>query len=320
VVTKSGIIDPAVADAAFTLKEGETSKPVKGSFGTVIVQASKIEPATQQAYEQAAPQIKQKMALDRARQQLGDLRDKIEDERAAGSTLAETAKKLNLTATTIDAIDRSGRDSAGHPVLNLPKGVDVIGSVFASDVGVDNEPLQMQGGGWLWYDIVGITPSHERKLDDVKAEVETRWRNDEIAARLKTKADAMLEKLKAGGKLAEVAQADNLKVETAAELRRGQPKAPVSSAALDAIFRAAKGTAGTAEGGAPTHRIVFVVTDVVDPPLDAKSREAEQTADTLVRGYADDILGEYVARLETEIGVQINQTALQQVVGGSANR
>ena len=43
-VTKSGIIDPAVADAAFALKEGEVSAPVQGQFGAVIVTVLKIEP------------------------------------------------------------------------------------------------------------------------------------------------------------------------------------------------------------------------------------------------------------------------------------
>jgi peptidyl-prolyl cis-trans isomerase D len=285
------------------------------------VQASQIEPAKQQSYEEAAPQIKRTIAQERARRQIGDLRDKIEDERASGSTLAETARKLKLTAANIDAIDRSGRDAAGNPVAGLPQGVDVVGSIFSSDVGVDTEPLQMQGGGWLWYDVTGITPSRERTLDEVKAQVETRWRDDEIAARLKTKADDMLGKLKAGSKLAELAQANNLQTDTVAELQRGKPTGPVSAAALDAIFRTTQGDAGTAEGDKPTARIVFVVTGITEPTLDPKSADASQTVETLKRGYSEDILGEYVARLESELGVNVNQSALQQITGGgSANR
>jgi peptidyl-prolyl cis-trans isomerase D len=314
-VEKKGVIDPAVADAAFALKEGEVSKPVQGQFGAVLVQATKIEAATQQTYEQVAPKIKHTIALDRARKQLGDLRDKIEDERAAGSTLAETAKKLGLTATTIDAIDRSGRDAGGNPIASLPQNVDLVGPVFSSDIGVDNEPIQMQGGGWLWYDVTGITPSRDRTLDEVKAQVEERWRNDEIAARLKTKADDMIGKLKAGSKLADIAE--GLKVDTVDGLQRGQAKGAVSQAALDSIFRTAKGSAGAADGASPANRVVFVVTDVIDPPLDAKSEDATKAAETLTRGYGEDILGEYVARLESEIGVQINQSALQQITGGN---
>jgi len=320
VVTKSSMTNAAVADAAFALKEGEVSKPVQSAFGTVILQATEVQPASQQSYEEAAPEIKRTIALDRARQKLGDLRDKIEDERAAGSTLAETAKKLNLSATTIDAIDRSGRDAGGNPVNGLPQGLDVVGSVFSSDVGVDNDPLQMQGGGWMWYDVTGINPSRERTLDEVKAQVEARWRTDEIAARLKTKADEMVEKLKGGGSLADLATASNLKVDTLADLQRRQPKETVSLVALDTIFHTVKGAAGTADGTRPDTRVVFVVTNVVDPPLDAASTESKQTAEALVRGYGDDILGEYVARLETDIGVKINEAALLQITGGAANR
>jgi peptidyl-prolyl cis-trans isomerase D len=317
-VEKKGVIDPAVADAAFALREGEVSKPVQGQFGAVLVQATKIEAATQQSYEQVAAKIKHTIALEHARRKLGDLRDKIEDERAAGSTLAETAKKLGLTATDIDAIDRSGRDAGGNPIASLPKNVDVVGPIFSSDIGVDNEPIQMQGGGWLWYDVTGITPSRDRTLDEVKPQVEARWRNDEIATRLKKKADEMLDKLKAGSKLADLAE--GLKVETVDGLQRGHSKDPVSPAALDAIFRTAKGGAGAAEGTTPTNRVVFVVTDVIDPPLDAKSDDAIKIADTLTRSYGEDILGEYVARIENEIGVQINQGALQQIIGGNTAR
>jgi peptidyl-prolyl cis-trans isomerase D len=109
-VTKTEVIDPAVADAAFALKSGEISAPVKGRFGTVLVQVGKIEPGTQKTLEEVAPQIKREIAETRARTEIGNLRDKFEDERAAGSTLAEAAKKLGLKSRTIDAVDRSGRD------------------------------------------------------------------------------------------------------------------------------------------------------------------------------------------------------------------
>src|SRR5262249_28118894 len=42
-VTKSDIIDPAVANAAFGLAEGAVSGPVNGRFGTVMLRVTKIE-------------------------------------------------------------------------------------------------------------------------------------------------------------------------------------------------------------------------------------------------------------------------------------
>jgi peptidyl-prolyl cis-trans isomerase D len=317
-VSKAEVIDPAVADAAFALKEGETSAPITGRFGTVIIQVKDIQPGRQQAYEEVAGQIKNSLAAARARTEIAELRDKIEDERAGGATLVETAEKLKLASRTIESIDRSGRDAAGNPVPNLPPTRELIPALFSSDVGVDSEPVQIQPGGFVWYEVVNITRSRERALDEVKAQVESRWKNDQITTRLKAKADEMLAALKAGMPIEKVATDNGLKVEAVTDLQRNNPKSPVSGAALEEMFRLAKGAAGTAEGDAEATRLVFVVTAIEEPKFNADTAEAGEAAQTASRSYTEDILAQYVAKLESELGVRINQTALQQIVGGAA--
>jgi peptidyl-prolyl cis-trans isomerase D len=317
-VAKTAIIDPAVADAAFALKAGAVSEPVKGSFGSVLLQVGKIEPGTQKTYEEVAPQIKREMAESRAKTTIGDLRDKFEDERAAGSTLAEAAKKLGLKARAIDAVDRSGRGLDGKLIADLPKSPDVIGSAFASEVGVDSDPLQLPTGGFLWYDITGITPSRERTLEEVKDQVETHWRDDEIAKRLNAKTDDMIAKLKAGTALAQLASEAGLKLETATELQRRKPGGFAPPKLIEAVFKTAKGAAGGAEGDAQTQRFVYRVTDVVDPTLDPASAQGKEIAASLQNSYADDMIGAYIARLESDFGVTLNQSALTQIISGTA--
>jgi peptidyl-prolyl cis-trans isomerase D len=315
-VTKAEIIDPTVAAAAFALKPGDVSQPVKGQFGTVLLMVGKVEPGTQKSYDEIAAQIKQTIAEDRAKSRIGDLRDKIEDERAAGSTLVETAKKLGLKAVTVDAVDRSGRRPDGSLAPDLPKTPDVVAAAFASNVGVDNEALQLRNGGWLWYDVGGITPSHERSLAEVKDKVAARWREDEIAKILQGKAGDMLGKLKTGSTLEQVASEAALKVETAKDLQRGKPTEQAPAKVLQAVFATAKGSSGAAEGANSDERVVFKVTDIVDPKLDLNAPDTQRLATSLQNSYADDIVGEYLARLENEIGVSINQTALTQAIGG----
>jgi peptidyl-prolyl cis-trans isomerase D len=316
-VAKSDIIDPTVADAAFALKSGEVSAPIKGGFGTVLVHAGKIEPGSQKTYEEVASQIKREIAESRARTELNNLRDKIEDERAAGSTLAETAKKLGLKSLTIDAIDRSGRAPDGKLVSGLPKTPDAVSAAFGSDVGVDSEALQLPNNGLLWYDVTGITPSRERTLEEVKDQVATRWRDDEIGSRLLAKTDDILGKLKAGSALAQVASEAGLKIESAGGLQRGKPGGFVPAKVVDAVFKVAKGAPGSTEGETQPQRFVFVVTEAIDPPLDANSPQAKQLTTSLQGAYSDDMIGQYIARLESEYGVSINQTSLNQVIGGS---
>ena len=50
-VTKAGVIDPAIAKAAFSLKSGEVSQPIKGTFGTVLVKVGKIEPGSEKSFD-----------------------------------------------------------------------------------------------------------------------------------------------------------------------------------------------------------------------------------------------------------------------------
>jgi len=312
-VEKSAIIDPAVGDAAFALKANEVSEPVKGSFGSVLIEVTKIEPGSQKTYEEVAGQIKREIAESKARSGLGDLRDKIEDERAAGSTLAEAAKKLGLHDRVIEAVDRSGRGPDGNLIPDLPKPPDVIAAAFASDVGVDNDVLQLPNGGYLWFDVTGITPARDRTLDEVKDKVEARWRDDEIGKRLQAKADDLLGKLKAGSTFAQVATEAGLKVETATDLQRGKPGGFAPAKLVEAAFNTPKDTPAAAAGDQESARFVFRVTGVIDPMLDPIS--SKSLTASLQNAYSDDLVSAYVTRLESDFGVTFNQQALDQAMG-----
>ena len=50
-VSRSEIIDPATAEAAFSLKSGEVSQPIQGKFGVVLIKVGKIEPGNQPTYD-----------------------------------------------------------------------------------------------------------------------------------------------------------------------------------------------------------------------------------------------------------------------------
>jgi peptidyl-prolyl cis-trans isomerase D len=314
-VPKSAMIDRPVADAAFALKEGEVSAPVQGRFGTVLVQVLKIEPEQVRPLEQVAGELKQELATARAKSEIFDVYNKIEDARAEGKSLEEAAANLKLEARTVE-VDRSGRDPAGTPV-KLPDAQRLLAGAFTTDIGVERDPLQFQDG-YIWYEVTGISPSRERSLDEVKDQVEARWRDQEIATRLDAKATAIMEKLKAGGTLLQAAGADRLKIETLTGLKRGEASGPLSAAGVDAVFRTAKDAAGKTEGVQPPDEVVFRVTDIVVPSLDMASEDAKRALETLNRGLSEDILAEYIAWLESDIGVTINQSALNQVVSGGA--
>jgi peptidyl-prolyl cis-trans isomerase D len=316
-VPKSTIIDPAVADAAFSLKDGEVSAPVQGKFGVVIVTVSKIIPEEAKTFADVAPQIRNEIALARVKKTVLDIHDKIEEARAGGASLEDAAQKLKLPVVTYDAIDRSGRGVDGKPIANFPHAAEVVNAAFATDVGVDNDPLEADGG-YIWYDVTGVTPARERTLDEVKSQVEAQWRDDEIATRLKAKAADILDKLKNGGTLEAMAAANGVKVETASDITRTKPPQTISGRMIEAIFHTALDAYASAEGENPTQWTVFRVTDVKTPGFEANSPNGKALNDMVSRQVSDDVFGQYMAWLENDLGTSVNQSALQQALGRSA--
>jgi peptidyl-prolyl cis-trans isomerase D len=313
-VTKTTIIDPTVADAAFSLKDGEVSAPVQGRFGAVIVTVSQVIPEEQKTFADVEPQIRNDVATVRARNMVQDLHDKIEDDRAGGTSLEDAAKKLNLPATTYDAVDRSNHDANGKTAVPGPNADQIVSAAFASDVGVDNDPLEADNG-YIWYDVAGITPARDRDLDEVKSAVEQRWRADEIADRLKAKAADILDKLKGGTPLETLATANGVTVQTAANLKRGQPTPGISARMIETVFHTAKDGVNSAEGDQPTDWIVFRITGDQVPPPDPNSASAKQMEQKIQHDISDDMFGQYMASVEDDLGTKVNQAALAQAFG-----
>jgi peptidyl-prolyl cis-trans isomerase D len=314
-VAKSAL-EPAVGEAAFALAAGEISQPIQGRLGVSIVKVDKIEPGAEADYAKFAGDVKRQIAAERARSKVGELRDKMEDERGAGTSVTDAAQKLGLTAVTIDAVDRSGRAPSGQTVANIPQGLDVVSQAFNSDVGVDNDPISFKGG-YVWYDVLAITPSRDRNLDEVRDQVEARWRQDQIATKLKAKATEIVQKLEQGGKLADEAAAINAKVETASGFKRDEAPAGVPANVVAAAFRTAKDGVGQAPVTGGTEVIVYRVTDIVDPPVDTTSDAAKKLKEAAERSLTDEQVASYVNKLQADIGTTINQAAFAQVTGAN---
>jgi peptidyl-prolyl cis-trans isomerase D len=314
-VTKSSL-DPAIGDAVFALPAGEISQPIEGRLGTAIVKVDKIEPGVEANYASLAGDIKREIATERARIKVAELRDKMEDERGGGTSVVDAAQKLGLAAVTVDAVDRSGRAPDGQPVASIPQGLDVVSQAFNSDVGVDNDPISFRGGN-VWYDVLATTPSRDRNLDEVRDQVEARWRQDQIAAKLKTKASEMVQKLEQGGKLADEAAAVGATVQTATGFKRDDSPAGVPTNLVAAAFRTAKDGVGQTPVAGGGEVIVFRVTDIIEPAVDAASDAIKKLKDSIDRALTDEQVASYVNKLQTDIGTTINQAAFAQVTGAN---
>ncbi len=316
-VTKDAILDPKVADAAFSLPSGAVSDAIQGQFGGVIVKVADVQPASIKPFSEVAAQLKSEIALSKARSALQDHHDQIEDQRASAKPLAEIAKEKNLTLRTLDGLDRAGRDKAERPV-ELPEREGLLRAVFGSDIGVDNEAIGTRDGGWVWFEITGIEPSRDRTLDEVRAAVVEQWKEEEISSRLAAKASEIVKRIDGGVPLATVAAELGGEVKTASGVRRSGADGGLPQAAVAQLFGTRVGGVAAALGRTGQERYVLKVTGAEVPQLLSVTQEAQQLDDQIRVALGDDILSAYVARLQSDLGVSINEAALRQAVGGGS--
>ena len=318
-LAKNMIPDQKVAEAAFSLQVGQASGAIDGPFGSTIVRVTKIEPGSSRPLAEVEGEIKKGLATERAMAEIRKLRDKVDEEVGGGARIDEIAKKLKLPYQTVE-VDRSGRGPDGKPV-DLPKGVNVIDGIFSTEVGLENDALQTADGGLVWYDLVAVTPSRPRTLDEVKGEVEARWRDDEVVSRLIAKTQEMTDKInKDGAKLADLAAADKISVENTKWVKRNDSPAGLSANAMSVLFNARKGSAVSSEAKDPIERIVMVVSDVTVPNFNPASPDAKKLGDTLRDAMINDIYSQFLQQVEKDLAVTYDNAALAQALGTNTNQ
>jgi peptidyl-prolyl cis-trans isomerase D len=314
-IPKTGLSDEAVADAVFSLGVDETSKPVEGALATVILKVTKIEPAVVKTLEDLRETIAKGLAAENAAGTILDAYDKIEDERAGGATLAEIGKKLDLNHTEIPAIDRRGLGVDGKPVDLLARQTAALRAIFEAEVNLETDPEETSDRGFIWYEVLKVTQERVKSFEEVKAEAATKLHETEERALLAKKGQELVDKLRSGEKLADLALSFGVEVAQSNPLKRMDRDAKIPSAALQQAFALNKGAFGSTAAPGGKSRLIFQVTETnVPKSLDTKAREA--LAKSVVPEIGDDLVMQYVRALREDIGVNINQAVLDEATLG----
>ena len=319
VVSAADFGDPKVAAAVFAPKEPGFAEIVSTPFGRIISQVLRIEPGVlTKTYEQAAPELRAEIAAAKAGPRLAPLRDKIEDQRAAGKTLAETAEAVGLKTREIDFVDELGVDKSGKSVLaEIPGGAELLKAAFASDKGVDNEAVASRDGGHVWFDVTEIEQSRAKTFDEVKGDVEAAIRRDAERQALSAKAEELVGALRAGKPIDNLAGELGLPLREIKDMKRAD-RADYTPATILQFFEVpVKGAGATPVDGG---QLIFYVASAITPPFEPESAATRAVAQQLRPALANDLLEQYVGGLEKALNVDINQKALQAAVGGDNER
>ncbi len=311
---KDKVADDAVAEAAFALQTDEVSPVVDGAFGPVLLRVTEITPEIVRPLSEVSGEIRKELALAEANQVLLDVHDKYEDSRAAGDTLREAAAKLGLTVHTVDAIDRTAQRPDGTVVNDLPQSRDLLSQAFESEVGIENPPVNIGGTGFVFFEVEQITPKRDRTLDEVRAKVVADWKAEEAEKRLSARTAELEKRLKDGATMDAIATELSLEKQTKRGLKRESDDTDFGKAGVAVIFSVPQDGVGVVPSPTGDARLVFKVTEVFEPAGADANSLPEDARKSFASGYADDLLDELVAKLQTQYAVSVNRNLAEQAL------
>ncbi|MGQ0741613.1 MAG: SurA N-terminal domain-containing protein [Alphaproteobacteria bacterium] len=312
---KSGL-DERLADSAFSIREGEITRPVQGPFGWVILRVTKVTPGVNRTFEELRETLRNQLAKGRATEIAIEAANAFEDARAGGGSLSEAAQQSGLKAIHIPAVDRNGFAPDGNKV-SLPNAAKFLPQVFAAEPGEEGDTIQADDEHTYAIRIVGVRPPSPKPLEQIRDQVSQQWRDAERAKALAARAKTLAQQAQSRGSLSSVAQALGAQLATSEPLRRDSASETFSAPVLAELFsspseKAVYGPLAKGEG-----YVIARVTSVQNPDPNTDKAGYQENTRQLAQFVVGDLIESLSESLRVEAGRTINQAAYNRVIGGS---
>ncbi|MEL7048847.1 MAG: peptidyl-prolyl cis-trans isomerase, partial [Pseudomonadota bacterium] len=314
VKTKSEMIDPKIADVAFALEGGKVSDPVEGRFTTALLRVTNIVDGEESTLESAREKVRDILANEWANEQLKSLYDQIDDGRAGARPLKDIGEELGLKYFDISDADSRNQKPDKSLALDVVDSDRILGAVFGAEIGVEQEAVELAGGGFGWVDLTAVTPPKQLTFDDVKTEVKTLWTTNTKRSELTKAAADFVKRVNSGEDFATVAAEAGGKAVTADATTRGRLPDGLTLSAVSQAFVLPEGEASSAETTTGATRTVFKVDKIekAAPPTDDQKTVLKTE---LTNELRQDQISVYLANLQDRLGVEINQVVLDRATG-----
>lgn len=313
-LARDAVPDPAFAEAAFGLAEGDVSEPVEGRLSTALIRVTDIIPADQKPLSEVRDELARILQTELGRERVLDLYDEIEDGRAAGQSFEDIAANLDLELRKVE-IDRTGADAQGR-IVELPASEEVLRTAFDLDIGLEADPVSTGDDGFVWVDVRDIAPAAVKKLDEARDEVVAAWKRRQTSDAVLAKARELKKQAETGTSFEDLARQAGSAVEAVTDIGRGSQNEALGRAAVEALFGVPEsGIAVALDAGGESAKVIKS-SAVLAQPFDSSSKEATEIAEAIAAGLGDDLTAQYSAALQSSLDVEVNEALWQRVSSG----
>jgi peptidyl-prolyl cis-trans isomerase D len=204
-----GRMVPAFDAAAFSLEAGKTSDIVESDFGFHIIQVYEKKAAGIQPFDEVKDSVRKTLANQKAIDKVFEISAEDAEKIADGSKLDDVANARGIK------IEETTEFSDGDIVPGLGPAPGFVTAAFAlANPGDVSQPVKV-GNDYYLVALVERKESRVPPLAEVRADVETAFREQESIDLARKRADELLEKARAGSSLQQIAEENNLELKTA---------------------------------------------------------------------------------------------------------
>ena len=301
-VIPGDLTGPAAA-AVFGLADTGIAGPTESAVGPALFRVNAILAAQTTRYEDALPELRESLALERARDLVAERLQALDDDLAGGATLEDLAADTEMELGTVAL---TAGELPATPPASLP---EFQNAAMAAQAGDFPQIEQAATGEVFALRLDTVHAASVRPLDEVRAEAEAGAAAQKEREALAALGQSLKDRLAAGEGYADL----GLTPQTRAGLARRAPAFDLPGAVLDQVYDMAAGEVRVANDASGVYLVQ--VTGVTPPETDsaeAKDILAQLSRDTAM-AVAQDILNEMARAVSETAGIELNQTAIDSV-------
>lgn len=293
-------LGPAGPDV-FAAEENGIVGPVETELGPALFRVNAILEEQFTSFEDARPELLDEFALDRARRDIAERVEDMDDLLAGGATLEELGEQTDMRFDTIDWNVFFGEGIANYTAFRDAAQVIAVGDF--------PEILEFQDGGIFALRLDEIVPPRLEEFEEIRDRVAQNWIVSETLARLNELAEEMLTKVEGGAEL----DSFDLPVERSEPMARDGYLPDAHHALLPTSFEMAPGELRVLDDGASAYLLRLdevLPPDLEDPDVVNRRDSLSQEA---ARGIGVDIQEAFIAAVERQAGISLDQRAINAV-------